>query len=178
MTEVKLATQQWQVVSASVTGSSHIQADLPCQDACSYLCLPNGYLVAAVADRAGSAKLGDVRASLAVKTSIDTVHHFSKTQPVPNVEVGWKDLLQVALAKTLAAIHQEAESRVVNPRDLATTLILWVSVPGLVAEAQVGDGAVVIADHQNNLFALTTPQSGEHINETTFLLSVNDLATA
>ena len=63
-------------------------------------------------------------------------------------------------------------------RALATTLILLVATPVLVAAAQVGDGAVVVGDGGSDLIALTTPQSGEYLNETTFLTAPDALDTA
>jgi len=66
----------------------------------------------------------------------------------------------------------------VPTRALATTLILLVATPVLVAAAQVGDGAVVVGDGGSDLIALTTPQSGEYLNETTFLTAPDALDTA
>ena len=62
--------------------------------------------------------------------------------------------------------------------ELATTLILVVATPELVAAAQVGDGATVAGDSKGNIFSVTTPQSGQYINETTFLNSPGALGKA
>jgi hypothetical protein len=75
------------------------------------------------------------------------------------------------------AIEAEAPVRDVKIRDLATTLILLMAAPELVAAAQVGDGATVLGDHEGEIVALTTPQNGEYINETTFLISPGALET-
>jgi hypothetical protein len=40
----------------------------------------------------------------------------------------------------------------------------------------VGDGAAVVGDADNKIIALTTPQSGEYINETIFLTSPDYLS--
>jgi hypothetical protein len=41
----------------------------------------------------------------------------------------------------------------------------------MVAAAQIGDGAVVVADAEGTILALLRPVSGEYLNETTFLVS-------
>ena len=62
--------------------------------------------------------------------------------------------------------------------DLATTLILVVATPDLVAAAQVGDGAAVVDDGNGEIISLTVPQWGQYINETTFLNSRGALKKA
>jgi hypothetical protein len=162
---------RWQVAAASVRGSSHEKTGQPCQDAYCWQPLPGDILVMAVADGAGSAVLGDVGASIAVQTAIDTLCLQQNTPPGPASDAAWHGLLT-------AAIAAEAQARAVKTRDLATTLILVVTTPHLVAVLQVGDGAAVVGDGTGTLMALTTPQSGEYINETTFLTSPAALQTA
>ncbi|NJL10448.1 MAG: protein phosphatase 2C domain-containing protein, partial [Calothrix sp. SM1_7_51] len=53
---------QWQVLAASVCGTSHLRNNQLCQDAHNYLVLPDNMLVAVVADGAGSASQGKVGA--------------------------------------------------------------------------------------------------------------------
>jgi len=89
----------------------------------------------------------------------------------------WKGLLIDAFRLAREAIEAEATVRDVSVQDLATTLILLVATPELVAGAQVGDGAIVVGDGQGDMIALTTPQHGEHINETIFLTSSDALDT-
>ena len=48
----------------------------------------------------------------------------------------------------------------------------------LIASAQIGDGAAVTCDQTGDLIALTTPDSGEYINQTTFLITPGALDTA
>jgi hypothetical protein len=87
-------------------------------------------------------------------------------------------LLLDALQAAQAALDTEAQTRAVKKRELATTLILVVATPHLVAALQVGDGAAVVEDGTGTLLALVTPSSGEYINETTFLTSPEALQTA
>jgi hypothetical protein len=48
----------------------------------------------------------------------------------------------------------------------------------MVAAAQIGDGMAVAKNRQGNLIALTLPNNGEYINETTFLTSLDAIDTA
>jgi hypothetical protein len=76
------------------------------------------------------------------------------------------------------AIEVEATMREVAVRDLATTLIVVAATPEVVSAAQVGDGAVVVGEPEGNIIALTSPGSGDYINETTFLSASMALDTA
>lgn len=166
----------WRVVSASVTGTSHEKRSQPCQDAHRWKLLANDVLVAAVADGAGSATLAEVGAKMAVEAAVATVCQYQWS--LPDEEKGWQQLLSEAVQTARAAVEAEATIRETNPRDLASTLILVVATPELVAVAQVGDGATVVADGEGNIAALTVPPCGEYINETIFLVSPDAIATA
>lgn len=168
----------WRVVPASVPGTSHEKRGLPCQDAHHWNRLSQGILVAAVADGAGSAPLGEVGAAIAVQTAVETLGTKAIAQPEFHDDRSWETLLSETLQTAQSAIAQEASTRDVAIRDLATTLILVVATPELVAVAQVGDGAAVVGDPQGNLIALTAPDCGEYANETTFLISQTALKTA
>jgi serine/threonine protein phosphatase PrpC len=131
-------------------------------------------LVAAVADGAGSAAISDVGAKIAVSKAVETILQL-EVFPTANDEKEWKSILTEALTVAKTCVETEANTRQVAVRDLASTLLVAVATPELAVTAQVGDGAIVISDKQNNIFALTTPQSGEYINQTTFLVSPNAL---
>lgn len=176
----------WRVVAASVRGKGHEKAGQLCQDAHHWEKLPEGVLVGAVADGAGSAVLGKVGAIVAAQTAVETIclkeatlrSLTNKSQTSAADEAEWRSLLINALVAAKCAVEAEAEACKTKPRDLATTLILVIATPKLIAAAQVGDGVAVASDPQGNLIPLTTPQHGEYINETTFLVSPNAISTA
>ena len=168
----------WRVVAASVRGTSHEKTGQPCQDAHCWDILSDDVLAVAVADGAGSAALGEVGATIAAQTSIDTLRRQAAMPPWPASDADWRLLLTETLKAAQAAVIAEAQVRAVPTRDLATTLILLIATPVLVAAAQVGDGAAVLGDGCSDIIALTTPQSGEYLNETTFLTSPDALDTA
>ena len=174
----------WRVVAASVRGTSHERVGQLCQDAHQWEKLPEGVFVAAVADGAGSATLGKVGAIVASQTAVETIslnigaHNHAPLLSLPEDEQGWQQLLTKALEAAKTAVEAEAIACKMTARDLATTLIIVVATPNLIAAAQVGDGVAVASDANGNFIALTAPQRGEYINETTFLVSPNALDAA
>ena len=166
----------WRVMAASVRGTSHERTGQPCQDAHHWGVLPGGVLVAAAADGAGSAALGDMGASAAARAAVEAVVQQGSVLPENNG--GWQLLLTEALKAARDSIEVEVVAHEVTERDLATTLILAVATPELVAAAQIGDGALVAGDVEGNVIGLTVPQTGEYINQTIFLTSPDALNTA
>jgi len=155
----------WRVVCASIAGSSHQRFGQPCQDAAGWALGPERSLIVAVADGAGSAKLGGEGARLAVSTA---VNHLINRRSLGSGESNKKDLI-TALERARSALASEAEDRGVDIRELATTLILLQATHESVTALQVGDGSAVIEDRQNGVTGLTKPQVGEYVNETIFI---------
>jgi len=178
---IQTKRDRWRVVGASVRGTSHEELGQPCQDAHYWRILPNGALIAAVADGAGSASLGEVGSEIAASTAVNAL---AESNPDMQIGQGLNDdatigqQLMAAMETARAALVTEAENRDVEQRELATTLILLVATGDGIAAAQVGDGAAVVGDDQGNVAGVTQPQSGEYINETTFLTSPEDLDAA
>jgi serine/threonine protein phosphatase PrpC len=168
----------WRITAASVRGTSHEKTGQPCQDAHHYLVLPDGALLAAVADGAGSASRSEIGSAVAARAALDSLSCREEGTPWPIDDGGWHCLLTGALEAALSAVVAEASSLTLDQRDLATTLILMVATPECVACAQIGDGASVVGDVQEGLFPVTIPHSGEYINETTFLVSPSAISTA
>jgi hypothetical protein len=83
--------------------------------------------------------------------------------------------LRHCFQESRAAVEEEALSRGLTPRDLATTLIVLVAKGDLVAAGQIGDGACVVGNCGEPPVILNPPQFGEYINETIFLTSNNAL---
>ena len=123
------AENQWRVVSVSVAGRSHEKRGQPCQDKHHWQILQEGILVAAVADGAGSSNLGDVGAQIAVNVALGAI---SQQKLLPVDDIGWQFLLVDALRAAKNAVLAESQVREVDPRELATTLILVVATPGFV----------------------------------------------
>ncbi len=163
----------WHVAGASVCGVSHHKSGQPCQDAHAWRELPAGGVVLAVADGAGSAALSQIGAARAAIASVDWISEQMAGR-LPGTDAELSDLLLTAMQTAHEAVLATARSRQVPLREMATTLILLVALPGITAAAQVGDGAAVVMMDGHHL-AMTAPQSGEFINETSFFTSPNYL---
>ncbi len=167
---------RWRVVGASVQGLSHQTRGEPCQDAHAWKELTNGTLVVAVADGAGSASLAEVGSETAARVAVEHVL-MCQNVGLPTEESEWRRLLTDILEATRDAVVTAAEERSIAPQQLATTLIVVVTTGDLTGVVQVGDGAVVVQKADGVLEAATLPQSGEYINETTFITSPGYLET-
>lgn len=163
----------WRVVGASQVGTSHQKLGLPCQDAHHWLQVEGHTLVAAVADGAGSAPLAAVGAATAARIAVETL--YSRLAAAPTSDEGWQGLLVEAFQTARSAVAAQAQALGAEARDLATTLVLAVATPSLLAAAQVGDGAVVVATDDGAVIGLSEPSVGEYLNETVFLTAPDAL---
>jgi hypothetical protein len=162
----------WHVAGVSVRGVSHVKRNQPCQDAHFWREFPGGAMVLSVADGAGSASLSQLGAARAAVSSVDWVAELVNGQ-FPARDDEWQQLLMAALQTAHESVIAVAEKRKVTARELATTLILSVVTADTVACVQVGDGACVVLTEDGEMVAVTSPQRGEHINETFFFTAPN-----
>ncbi len=162
----------WQAFGASVIGSGHLAANLPCQDAHGWRVLGD-YAIAAVADGLGSASQAAPGAQAAVKAALD------------NLEQSWAAGGLEPTGDPEQAIHQaflEARTALENLategalRDYATTLLIAVAAPGYLCVGQLGDGAIVAQLTDDQLRTVSLPQRGEYANETLPLTALNALS--
>jgi hypothetical protein len=159
----------WRVVGASVAGSAHERANIPCQDAHCCAVLPNGCLIIAVADGAGSAARSEEGARRAVEAAI--AHCTGSLQDsTPTDEREWHSIMVAAFDAALAAITAEAEGAHAPLRDYATTLTIVAATDAHLAVGQIGDG-IVVAEGNDGLFLAVSPQRGEYANEVALLTS-------
>ncbi|MEC4817470.1 MAG: PP2C family serine/threonine-protein phosphatase [Scytonema sp. PMC 1069.18] len=168
----------WRVVAASVCGTSHLKNQQLCQDAHHWQLLSDSVLITAVADGAGSASMGKVGAMVAVETAIENISMKEVTRRTVKADDAVRSLLLDAIVGARKAVEEEAVACEKQPVDLASTLIITIATPEMVAVAQIGDGVAVAKDTQGNLVALTIPERGEYVNETVFLTSPTALDAA
>ncbi|HVN55427.1 MAG TPA: PP2C family serine/threonine-protein phosphatase [Anaerolineaceae bacterium] len=158
----------WKVVSAAVAGTSHVRLGIPCQDAAGILQLPNGYLIVALADGAGSARLSEQGAQLAVEKALAALE--SRVGLWPAGTTGdWEGALRAAFQRARLALRRRARRLNEPPRELAATLTCLIAGEEILAVGQIGDGVVVWKDSQGRLYQATRAQKGEFANETNFL---------
>jgi hypothetical protein len=160
----------WRVVAASVPGALHVRTETACQDAHRWSLASDRLLLAAVADGAGSARHPDVGARTAVEQAIAYLIEQVASSPIDDDEARC-GLLRGAFERARCAVDAAAVVVEAPSGELASTLILAIAGDDWVATGQIGDGAAVVQDEKGRLQALTTPQCGELINETPFLVS-------
>jgi hypothetical protein len=157
----------WRAFGASVMGSSHHRAGLPCQDAYAYYAWPEGAVLVA-ADGAGSAERADEGAQLAAAAASSAlVAGLRKGWPYDDAD--WAGLFAAAFEEARAEVLAEAQAAGASPRAYASTLLCAAVADDLVAVAQLGDGVAVAALADGDWFLAAAPQKGEYANETYFL---------
>ncbi len=182
----------WRVLGASVAGTSHQKSGRGCDDAIAYQQLKNETLLMAVADGAGSAIQSAAGATSAVKIALNAAETVLSQQAEPINEQQWEELLSAVLQTVRTTLEKLASGYIASDdtmtggaveevlqfaalplREFATTLLFAIVTPQEVAVVQIGDGVVVVQHADGVLEALTTPDHGEYINETSFITDHN-----
>lgn len=163
----------WEMISASVVGTSHLRLGLPCQDAHGCRVLENGAM-AAVADGLGSAAKADEGARQAVDTALDTLERALHTHSPVNAQ-DWGGVLANAFFQARQRLEQTAEMIALPLREYGTTLLVAVVTVDGLAVGHLGDGAVVALLEDERLETISPPQRGEYANEVMPLTAPNAL---
>lgn len=160
----------WRIVQASAIGTSHHKIGEACEDECFAESLrgPDGgeYFLGLVSDGAGSASHGRCGASLACEKGRDVIEQWvhneaSHCQPtVPTVR-SWVTAIR-------SHILESAKAKNLNPRNFACTLLGAVIGNRNAVFFQVGDGAIVMGEH-NDLHPVFWPDNGQYANMTYFI---------
>ncbi|RKP57523.1 PP2C family serine/threonine-protein phosphatase [Pararobbsia silviterrae] len=163
----------WRYVSASATGTSHVQAGESCQDA-SFVAVASGadgaeWLIALAADGAGSARYGAIGARIMCETGgrflCDRVE--ARGASALDVKLAAACVRHVRAEISLASTWQRAPAR-----QFACTLVGAVIGPERALVFQIGDGAVVVRSPDRADGALRPvfwPDAGEYANTTYFV---------
>lgn len=161
-------------LSASVIGTSHLRAGLPCQDAHATAALPNGTQLFALADGAGSAPRSDEGARLITSAAIAALQAVLAWQDAARTD--WPSTFKTIFEAALGGVRQYAGDMQTDANAFAGTLLCGVCWDGGLAAAQVGDGALVIRAADGSLATALAPDNGEYANETVFLTTKDALA--
>ncbi|MBI4757377.1 MAG: protein phosphatase 2C domain-containing protein [Betaproteobacteria bacterium] len=165
----------WQVIGASVPGTSHTRSGLPCQDAHGWR-VAGQHVVLAVADGLGSASMSGRGARLAVEGALGVVAP-ALAGLSGSAGAQWADLLSVAFAQARDCLVQAALVEDIPVRELATTLLIAVAGADGFATGQIGDGAMVAMLADGALAMVSAPQRGEYANEIMPLTAEDALAS-
>lgn len=155
----------WNIVRASVLGTSHLSSGFPCQDHC-YANCSQEYLICLVADGAGSAKQGGMGAELACRITRERIEAaLDDGAPLPILD-------ELAVKEWICAVQQiiskTAEANGLTARDYACTLLGAVIGTNEAVFFQIGDGAIV-ASNGSAQGVVFWPKSGMYANMTHFV---------
>jgi hypothetical protein len=152
-----------------VVGAAHERAGVGCQDAHRWALLPNGCLVIAVADGAGSA----ARAAEGAQIVVDAAEAYlvgALGDDLPGDPQAWHDAMRRTLDAALDAVTAHAADAQQPLRDYAATLTVVAAGDDYLAVGQVGDG-IAVAEGDDGLFLAAAPQRGEYANEVALLIA-------
>lgn len=161
---------RWRSIDAVVIGSSHLSSQSECQDAAATRIVGGvqaDTLLIALSDGAGSAKFS-ARGSASICTTLLDVAQdalvLQAARDLTDDEVrGWLLLAR----EHLAGLAREVEC---DLREFASTALLIVVAEDHAICVQVGDGAIIVRESDDQPFEVAHwPASGEYANQTFFL---------
>jgi hypothetical protein len=160
----------WRIAAASVRGTSHEASDAPCQDAHRTEILAaktDAPLVIAVSDGAGSARVSEIGARIAVTAICEQAEAwFASGHTIRDIDrsvfVGW-------LSGVREQIAERAAESLSEMRDFACTLLIAIIGSEEAAFAQLGDGAIVVLTKEQEWSWIFWPQHGPYANTTNFI---------
>jgi hypothetical protein len=170
--ETKVTVQQnqeWRLVGAAVTGTSHLKVQKPCHDAFGYKQLADGVVIMVVSDGAGSAAHAEVGSAVAVETTLMSLER-QLAAAIPSDEARWQEGLHTSFQEARAAVEQAAQTDGEPVREYAATLVTLILADGWTVGALIGDSAAVALTETGELISLCPAQKGEYANMTNFLV--------
>lgn len=141
----------------SLTGISHMEKKMECQDAHRIKLLDNGWIIAAVADGVGSA----ANSAVGARTAVDTVVDFcAEYMPYDYNTVNIKSMLRTAFNYALKKIITLAgeQDNVLESYD--TTLTVAIYDGSRLIYGHSGDGGILGLTANGDYIAITKPQKG------------------
>jgi len=167
----------WNIIGASVQGTSHIKASIPCQDYHDYQVIADQTVIAAVADGLGSASKSHEGSRIAVDTVLTIITERLK-QNQPANKSSWQEIIKTAFSQAKSELEKCAQAANCPVREFGTTLSVIVIGTDWLATGHIGDGAAVVLFEDGNLETICPPQTGEYVNQTNPLTAVNALEIA
>src|ERR1022692_47102 len=156
----------WEVMGASVTGTSHLAARRQCEDASGWRTEP-GLTALAVADGAGPRPLSGRGAVQAVERALQLAgaRAAGSAGTDPAEAAAWLRDIFSDVREQIAAMAASAGN---GPADYATTLAVAILTADTVCIGQVGDTIAVVGQAGTYRTPAPAPHS-EYVNETAFI---------
>lgn len=170
-----MSAANWRIVRASVVGTSHIGTGAPCQDFSIHQLAESDagpVLIAAVSDGAGSAAHAHVGSRIACERLIELVQEFlTSGHHVACID---RETVNSWIDATTRAIQATADASEASLRDYACTLLAAIVDRDAAVFFQVGDGAIVTSQgEEDGWLWVFWPQHGEFANTTNLITSEN-----
>ena len=188
----------WSVATASVRGSAHVRGDLPNQDAVvTRSWADDRGIVVAVSDGHGSRDSfrSDVGAQLAASIAADAIVEWlaglDGVASVDEMRSAVPSFTRTVVDRWSEAVHAHLDAHPVDDAELVesprgragheadplraygTTLIVAVLTTGSLMLVQIGDGDVLLCDHEGAVTSPVPPDAALIANETTSLCLVD-----
>lgn len=166
-----MSDSNWKIIAASVAGTSHVEKDLPCQDAfvCEIFDAPDGeVLIIAASDGAGSAKYGKIGAETTCRLVADSLRAAFSHQTKTANSSGDENFGSARLTELQNEFAARAAGENCAAADYACTLLAAAVWENKAIFWQIGDGAIVYRA-TNELKTFVAPQQGEYANSTYFV---------
>ncbi len=168
---------KWKAIGQSTQGVSHILNQKDCEDAIKYGTLFENTeyetLICCLSDGAGSAAYAKEAAQLAVSEG----YKFLETCIERNRDVSEADIYEM-LENLIDILKDKATQAKANLNEFSCTFLGGVLFSNKSIFFQIGDGAIICLDDNNNYYPIWFPQNGEYQNTTSFLIDypkVNNL---
>ncbi|BAY48865.1 hypothetical protein SAMD00079811_64940 [Scytonema sp. HK-05] len=159
----------WKAAHASVAGSKHNKAGVPCQDASAIqINQAKDALAACVCDGAGSARLSHLGAQ-AVANAV-TQLLCEKANEFISKTLTEEDIVNTARA----VIDQQVKTHGGKAKDYACTIVALLVTNEKVVTVHLGDGVIAMVE-DGSPRVLSPPDNGEFANETFFVTSSSAL---
>lgn len=173
---------EWRIARASVIGTGHIQAKMPCQDS-NYVMQVGDTVIIAVSDGLGSATYSDRGSKFICKYVVEYLAQ-AITPPAPTFfasvsqlvtgalpQIDMQSVMMQAATESRTALMALAGTEQNELRDYACTLLVAILSPDEWHVLHIGDGAVVGMLTPTSAKTLSSPDNGEFINVTVPLTS-------
>jgi hypothetical protein len=166
----------WTTAKASVIGRSHIENELPCQDASRVKRITPNCGVAIVADGAGSCTHSQLGSNFITEKGVCLfAEMLSKTSFIKKRMVlrkdHWRRIVLKCFYELRCELSEYAIENKYNIKELSSTIIVVVYSPWGIMVAHVGDGRAAYMDSNQDWKPLFTPFSGSEAGTTVFFTS-------
>ena len=166
----------WCIIGKSVIGKSHIQGNIPCQDAQSIEPVDSRWGVAVVCDGAGSAKLSHIGSEFVAQQSAKLFKKlvirqaWNRSQILPSHEE-WHTFAKEGFIAIREELDDYAKQNRYEIASLACTSIVVIYSPIGILLSHIGDGRAAYRTMRGEWKAIMVPWKGNEPNETVFLTS-------